>query len=97
MNQHNYSHYSIGTMLNVKLNDAYFIHPTESFIGSEAVLFKEPRSNDSEWVRVTSIKAAYAGDRASTLKLRLETLQDMTGKKVLAVSSKQIEEISDIL
>jgi len=87
-------YYKIGTNLKVDLNDTLYFHPRDSFTGSEANLSSKPRSSEPGWLGVSVIYAKYAGFRPNVLKLRLEMLQDMTDKKVLALHASQINDIS---
>lgn len=86
--------YSIGDKLKVDLIGVWYIHPKDSFTGSEAALSLNLRSNEPGWLGVSSIYATYAGVRNNVLKLRLEMLEDITNKKVLAISAYQISDIN---
>ena len=88
--------YDIGTVLRVTLNDTYYLHPRNSFNGSQAELSREPRSNEAGWLGVSVIYGEYAGCRPSVLKLRLEMLADGFGdKKILAIHSSVIRDVTD--
>ena len=89
------NNYEVGTELKVELNDVLYVHQTDAFTGSEAHLFPKPISDKPGWLGVSVIYAQYAGSRPDVLKLKLDMLRDVTGKKVLALPASQIKEISD--
>jgi len=89
--------YDIGETLKVELEGVFYLHPSDSFVGSEARLSEKPKSDNPEWLGVSVIYGQYAGWRPNTLKLRLNMLRDEIGKNCLALHKSEIKDISRVL